>query len=264
MIFMLSCHENPSEKPSVLPQRNKTIIAIFAHSDDEAIVSPILSKYADEGVNVYLVLATDGSQGVQPHVNIPAGDSLATVRAKEALCTTKTLGINPPILLGHEDSNMASPLNVISLAKKIDSLFTKLKPDVVITWGPDGGYGNVDHRIVSSVVTEVFQKSELSLSKKLFYPGISQEMINSLPPLKTPSGNWFKHNIHTTQKKFLTYRIPYTLENFKIGREALGCCKSQTTLDVMDEVFKIFEQSKGVVYLRPWFGSDTIKDDVFE
>ena len=32
-----------------------------------------------------------------------------------------------------------------------------LRPDVVLTWGPEGGYGHQDHRLVGDVVTQVFQ-----------------------------------------------------------------------------------------------------------
>jgi hypothetical protein len=38
----------------------RTLLAIFAHPDDEATVSPVLAKYAAEGVTVYLAVATDG------------------------------------------------------------------------------------------------------------------------------------------------------------------------------------------------------------
>lgn len=46
------------------PHNEKAMMAVFAHSDDELIVSPILSKYAKSGVNIYLVIATDGSKGL--------------------------------------------------------------------------------------------------------------------------------------------------------------------------------------------------------
>jgi hypothetical protein len=59
---------NPSPK-------GKVILAIFAHPDDEEWVAPVLAKYAEEGVSVYLVVATDGRFGVTPHAKIPAGDS---------------------------------------------------------------------------------------------------------------------------------------------------------------------------------------------
>src|SRR5512146_1346015 len=67
-------------------QPPKTILAVFAHPDDERIVGPLLAGYARSGVRTLLVIATDGRKGVTPHAHIPAGDSLARVRAGEARC----------------------------------------------------------------------------------------------------------------------------------------------------------------------------------
>src|SRR5215208_7452034 len=72
---------------SASPGTPGTLVAIFAHPDDESIVSPALARYAREGTKVYVVVATDGRKGVSPHAKIPGGDSLATVRAGEARCS---------------------------------------------------------------------------------------------------------------------------------------------------------------------------------
>jgi len=262
----LSCNSENKTNQNAQPvsYKDKTIMAIFAHSDDERFVSPILAKYAKEGVNVYLVLATDGSKGVTPHANIPAGDSLAKVRAREALCTTKTLGINPPILLNYSDGELALWDNIFSLDDKIDSLFTTYQPNVVITWGADGGYGHPDHRMVGNIVTEVFQREASEKMRQLLYVGFLKEALETSPKLNTEKANWFKENLKTTQKKFLTYRIPYEKEDLQLGRQAFGCCKSQYIPEVMDELFVLIAQHKGLVYFRPWNGSEVIKNDIFE
>lgn len=263
-LLLFSCNkENNLKNIDNTSNNNKTLMAVFAHPDDELIVSPILSKYAKEGVNVLLVVATSGANGVTSHANIPAGDSLAKVRNKEIFCATKTLGINDPIMINYEDGKLSSWNEIFSLDDKIDSLFNKYKPDVVITWGPEGGYGHSDHRMVSNIVTEVFQKNRLIPIKELFYVGFLQETIDSAPKLNTDQGNWFRENYHATQKKFLTYRIPYSKEDFKIARKALECHKSQLTTEAMNDFFTIFD-TNGIQYLRPWNGSNTIKNDIFK
>ena len=265
LLLLFSCNSTNNSKntDNTVPNNEKTIMAIFAHSDDETIVSPLLSKYAKEGVNIHLVLVTDGSKGVTKHANIPAGDSLAKVRAEEALCTARTLGINPTILLNFEDGNLGLLNNIFSLHDKIDSLLTKYQPDVVITFGPDGAYGHSDHRIVSNVVTEIFQKDRPVPLQQLLYVGFLKETFDSAPKLNTGLANWFKESMNTTQKKFLTYRIPFDKDDFKVAREAFGCCKSQYSPEIMDELF-ILTHHTGILYLRPWNGSDIIKSDIFE
>jgi len=266
LLSLFSCTRvnDPQKATSTIHKNEKTIMAFFAHADDELVVSPVLAKYAKEGVNVYLVIVTDGSKGVEAHAHIPAGDTLAHVRSEEAACAAATLGINPPILLNYEDNNLASRRNIYSLGGKIDSLLNKYRPDVDITWGPDGGYGHPDHRMVSNMVTEVFQSGISVPLKQLLYVGFLRESLNSAPKLKTVQANRFRENFHTTQKEFLTYRIPYDGEDLKVSRKSLGCYKSQFTPEVMDEIFTLLAQNKGTLYFRPWNGSNRIKSDVFE
>ena len=84
------------------------LLAIFAHPDDEATVSPVLAKYASEGVQVYLATATDGRLGVTAHAGIAAGDALVEARTKELQCAAEKLGIHPPIQFGlHDQMKMA-------------------------------------------------------------------------------------------------------------------------------------------------------------
>src|SRR4051812_42831901 len=73
------------------PRSPGTLVAIFAHPDDETIVSPALARYAREGNKVYVIIGTDGRKGVSEHAHIPAGDSLAAVRAGEARCSARAL-----------------------------------------------------------------------------------------------------------------------------------------------------------------------------
>src|SRR6476469_3694003 len=72
-----------------------TLVAIFAHPDDETIVSPALAHYARNGTRV------------SAHAHIPAGDSLAKVRADDARCSARQLGAQPPVLLGFPDAGLA-------------------------------------------------------------------------------------------------------------------------------------------------------------
>jgi LmbE family N-acetylglucosaminyl deacetylase len=96
-----------SASPSPRQASSRTLVAVVAHPDDETIVSPALARYAREGARVYVVVATDGRRGVAKHAGIPAGDSLATVRAGEARCSAHELGVQPPILVGLEDAGLA-------------------------------------------------------------------------------------------------------------------------------------------------------------
>ncbi len=244
--------------------KNKSILAIFAHPDDEGYVTPIFAKYAKQGVNIQLVIVTDGSKGVAAHANIPAGEALTKVRKQEAQCASKTLGINPPIFLDYTDGTLASMGSMLSLDDKIDSLFIKFQPDVVITFGPDGAYGHPDHRTVSNMVTEVYQRNSHTFSKQLLYVGFLAESLNLSSRLKTNTGKWFKENIHTTERKYLTYRVSYSKKNFELARNSFYCHESQFTREEMDDLWLLMGAGEPLIYFRPWNGSAKIHNDVFE
>ena len=270
LIFLLliisSCNEGSTKKQAANSTLDnaKTLMAIFAHSDDESTILPILSKYSRERVNVYLVNVTDGSKGVYPHANIPAGDSLAKVRAGEALCVTETLDINPPILLNYPDGELALWDNIYSLDDKIDSLCRQYQPDVVITFGPDGGYGgHPDHRIVSNIVTEVFQAKE-SVPRQLLYVGWPTNEPASKQRFETDLVNFFAENMHKTQKKYLTYQIPYDDKDLQVMKEAIRCYWSQFTMEQQDEVFSLLAQPEKKIYFRPFVGSSEVQSDIFK
>ncbi len=268
VVLLLNLFTLQAQQPSARIQSDqkkaRTLVAFFAHPDDEVCVSPMLARYAREGVNIYLVLATSGQKGVMPHFKVPTGDSLGRIRTAEATCATELLGIHPPIMLGLQDGALSLLDNMVVLHNKVDSLFKLLKPDVVITWGPDGGYGHADHRIVSDVVTEVFQKGGEGWPRQLFYAAVPLEPMKNLPPLKTFFGNWLSKSFHFTQEKYLTCRVPYNDQDLKLARSAYACHKSQFTPDVMDEIFVLLTQAGKVTYLRPWSGSGALKPDVFK
>ena len=261
-------NQKDNKKQEINPQqvnnKDKTLMAIFAHPDDEIVISPILSKYQKEGVNIHLVIVTDGSKGVTPHANIPAGELLAKTRAEEALCVTKTLGIHSPIFLNYIDGDLALKENINSLDEKIDSLFKKYRPNTVISFGPGGQYGHPDHRIVSNVVTEVFQRETSESLQNLLYYGYPKEISNTNVSFNTDLVQWLNDNLKRTQKRFLTYRIPFNEEDLLLGQTASDCHKSQYTPEAIDDLIKIVGQADSVIYFRSWNGSNEIKNNIFD
>ena len=162
-------------------KRAPVLLAVFAHPDDESTVSMVLAKYAAAGVKVYLATATDGRLGVAQHAGIPAGDTLAAARVKELNCTTEKLGIGPPIMFGLWDQlKMGEGLQphmdqLREMRERVTKLFEELQPDAVITWGPSGWTGHPDHRLVSDIVTEVFQSRNMAEAGAVVLPGRAEQ-----------------------------------------------------------------------------------------
>lgn len=266
--LLISCsHEQksptkPEAENSVSP---KTVMAVFAHPDDEIDVSPLLTKLASQGHKVYLTVATRGDMGIRDHAKIPAGDSLANVRARETECTCRILGINAPVMLGLGDGKLTNRNALSVLRKRLDSVFAIYKPDIVITWGPEGGSGHPDHRMVGAVVTEIFQAGQSAAFSKLFYTAIPTEHWKNEPPYKSEVSIDYHRNYNPVEKKHLPVRIWCSKKENKIALDAMRCYISQYPPEELDDnELWMKNMNKDTVYLRPYIDNDYITDDIFK
>ena len=237
--------------------KGKTLLAIFAHPDDETTVSPILSRYVREGAEVHLVIATDGRYGTNNFTDHKAGDGLVAMRKEEMKCAASKLGVSLIHLDYHDQLRSAEGFDghiphVRSLIKEIRAIVERVKPDVVITWGPDGSSNHMDHRLVSASVTQVVVSKVWEKPLSLYYYGTPTDHIEDAEA-KILRGQ---------DKKYLTTQVTYTDEDIANAYNSLSCHKTQirpTTL----EAYKARKTKNGaVIYLRkfelPKENSDTI------
>src|SRR6476619_3083498 len=83
--------------PAASQNRLRTIVVLLAHPDDETAAGPALARYAREGVQVQMIIVTDGSGGsgtqtyLQRPDSGPVGDALVKARTDEAHCAATTL-----------------------------------------------------------------------------------------------------------------------------------------------------------------------------
>ncbi|MHB9033684.1 MAG: PIG-L deacetylase family protein [Anaerolineae bacterium] len=124
---------------------NRCLLAVFAHPDDEAFgCGGTLARCAAEGVDVHLVTATRGEAGEIAKGVSATMANLAEVREKELRCACQALGIRPPHFLDYIDGQLAIVHQGQAVAKLV-RIIRDLKPQVVLTFGPDGIYGHYDH-----------------------------------------------------------------------------------------------------------------------
>ncbi|MFH1085042.1 MAG: PIG-L family deacetylase [Chloroflexota bacterium] len=123
----------------------RVLMAVFAHPDDEAFGSGgTLSKYAASGCDVYLVTATRGEAGGISGPGLATAANLPDVRERELRCAAASSGIHPPILLDYMDGQLTIVHQGQAVGKLV-RLIRRLRPHVLITFGPDGIYGHYDH-----------------------------------------------------------------------------------------------------------------------
>ncbi len=137
-------------------KNNLSLLAIFAHPDDEAIMTGgTLAFYARRGVEVNALCATRGEWGTGGGLSPAVRKNLAAVREGELREACKILGAN---LLGFLDcpDGRVNETNWHETEEKIVGYIRKIRPQVVVTFGPDGLYWHPDHTATSNITTRAF------------------------------------------------------------------------------------------------------------
>jgi len=230
-------------------QAKGPILAVFAHPDDERVIGPLLSKLAREGRETHLVIATDGSQGTRDYAKIPAGAQLAAARSKEASCAASRLGVKKLHIVGLLDGGLASFETLGKLRSAIAAIVDSVKPAAIITFGPEGGTGHPDHRLVGDVASQVVQADpRYATSIDLLYASLPTERLRTAPRANP--------TVTGMAEALLTVRVPFEEQDLVAGREEFACHKTQYTPAEMALVNAYLAHAwNGMVWLRPYTGT---------
>jgi LmbE family N-acetylglucosaminyl deacetylase len=130
------------------------LMCILAHPDDESLgTGSTLARYAAEGIETYLVTATHGERGWSgPPAENPGFQGLAKIRTDELDAAARLLGIKEVSFLDYLDGDLDQADPAEAIAKLVTHL-RRVRPHVVITFGPDGAYGHPDHIAISQLAT---------------------------------------------------------------------------------------------------------------
>jgi len=137
--------------------RQKRILVVTAHPDDETFgMGGTIAKYIAEGNQVTVICATKGEVGEADAELLAQYPSMAALREAEMDCAMQVLGVTDVHFLGYRDSGMPgskdnkhvqafiqAPLE--KTGEEVAYFLRKLKPEVVLTFDPMGGYGHPDH-----------------------------------------------------------------------------------------------------------------------
>jgi len=188
------------------------------------------------------------------------GKELVELRVKEINRSASFLGIEKPILLGYHDQlklkegNYGHVPYMQDLMRDIDSLMTKIKPDVIITWGPDGGSNHMDHRIVGASISQVYLSKIWEKTKSFYYVATpSSHIINKDETL-----------LRGVDDSFLTMQIPFTEKDRENTIKALNSYKTQFSPEVMSKRAEELRNSSQTVYLRPLVRATNNYNNLFQ
>jgi len=180
----------------------KTILAVLAHPDDESFgMGGTLALYARRGASVHLVCATRGEAGSVDPRYLQGFASIAERREAELRCAAEKLGLTEVHFLDYRDSGMPGsrdnnhPQSLVSapleeVTGRVVHYIRLLRPQVVVTFDPIGGYKHPDHIAIHKATVEAFKLAG------------DPEYITDLPPYQ-PQKLYF----HIIPKSFLRFAV---------------------------------------------------------
>ncbi len=148
------------------------ILSVLAHPDDESFgMGGTLALYAQKGCDIYLVCATRGEVGDVDPKHMQGFSSIAELREGELRCAAGHLGLKGVFFLDYRDSGMpGSPDNlhpdaqvahpIDEVAGKVVKYIRDLKPNIVLTFDPIGGYRHPDHIHIHNATVLAFEKAD--------------------------------------------------------------------------------------------------------
>lgn len=135
------------------------LLAIFAHPDDESFrCGGTLALLARRSVRVHVLTATRGETGSCGDPPLCRADELPAVRERELRDACAALDIEPPRFLDYLDGTLAG-VDEEEATDQVMAAIRELRPQVLLTWPPDGLSGHRDHVAVSRWTSRAFQRA---------------------------------------------------------------------------------------------------------
>ncbi|MBA3943187.1 MAG: PIG-L family deacetylase [Herpetosiphonaceae bacterium] len=185
-----------------VPTRH-TLLVVYAHPDDESFGNAgTITRYTTTGTAVHYACATRGECGTVDPKFLDGYADVGQLRTAEQMCAAEALGLSGVHFLGYRDSGMTGSSdnedpNAFVQAPfgqavgQVVAAIRALQPQVVVTFGPYGGYGHPDHIMAHKVTQAAFhlagdatayaEQAEAGLvpwqPTKLYYPTFTNRFL---------------------------------------------------------------------------------------
>lgn len=276
-----------------------SLLAVLAHPDDESFgMGGTLALYARKGYDVYLVCATRGEAGTVDPEFMQNHRSIAVLREDELRCAAGHLGLKDVFFLGYRDSGMPgmdankdpeAQINhsIDEVAGKVVKYIRELKPDVVLTFDPIGGYRHPDHIHIHQATVMAFDKADDAAfhpesgapfkPRGLYFhvfPHQFLRWVTRIMPFFGMDPRRFGRNKDVDLKALVEFDFPVHVRvNIKsvsqVKAEAGACHASQGGMQMRSGLMGLFNRVLGgnESYMRaypPVNGSRKVTEDLFQ
>jgi LmbE family N-acetylglucosaminyl deacetylase len=173
------------KKVSLVPhdfgdRRQFRLLGVFAHPDDETFCAGgTFALHAERGAEIMVLSATRGQAGQIRDPTVGSRRTIGAVREAELRLACERLGVAQVRCLDRMDGTLADA-DFDSLVAEVVGVIRDFRPDAVITFGPDGGYGHPDHTTISAATTTACQRAGEPGGDREPWPGLAPHRPDGL------------------------------------------------------------------------------------
>jgi LmbE family N-acetylglucosaminyl deacetylase len=223
----------------------RTLLGVWAHPDDEAFLSAgLMAEHVARGDRVVVVTATLGEHGTDHPGRWPPA-RLAARRHRELRRSLAAVGVREYHLLGFEDGACRNGDGTDAIARHI----ADVRPDTIVTFGPDGLTGHPDHRAISRWTTDAWSATRPGCD--LWYTTVTDDFHDRWHDVNERVGFWFDQpELPRTPHHELCRSITLSPTQLDAKVAALRAHRSQTTRIV---------RSIGARAFRQWWSTEVFR-----
>ena len=224
----------------------KRLLGVWAHPDDEAYLSAgLMAQVVANGGSVTIITITDGEHGFPESDPRPA-EVRATQRRGELRAAMAEIGVRDIRFLGIDDGQLAAAPREL-IAARVASVMKQIKPDLVVTFGPDGITGHEDHVANSAITTSAWK---MAGTGELWYAAKTENWLNQWRPQHDEFGLWMTEEPTGVPNEMAEHVINLHGAELDTKRAVLAGHRSQTQM-----VAELF----GEAAYREWIREETFR-----
>ncbi len=223
-----------------------TLLGIWAHPDDEAYLSSaLMASVRRHGGRVVVATATRGEHGT-PDAETWPPERLARVREQELMESLAHIDVREHEWLGHRDGTLPTVPFETGVGQ-VAALLERVRPDTVVTFGPDGMTGHPDHQAVSGWVTEAWRRA--GSAGALWYATTTPEFQERWDELHQRLDIWFDGTAPpVTAASDLALELVCDPDLLDLKHRVLRAHASQTA---------VLEELLGTEVFRDWWSTES-------
>lgn len=201
------------------------LLLVLAHPDDESMgTGGLILRHTRNGIPTHLICATYGEAGWTGKPPGAKPEDLAEIRAKELEAAATALALSGVELWDYPDGAVQRE-DQQEITQRIWEHITKLRPRVVVGWGPDGGYGHPDHIAVGACTDAAIASMSEGDRPALYHIAIDAQLMEFYSEAVQLSGRDGKMALEAQEKVDVV--IELDADEVMMKLRAIDCHRSQ-------------------------------------